>query len=238
MIHYIKMISKKPLWFCMLIFIVSLTFSAANAESNATIYGYVIDKDTGKPFNDITIELFSSSDHSTPVAVLSTDEKGFYNTTVPAGISYDIYVRLSKVNPSRTVYVGEGHVQRVDFEISMQSIGKKDIIEESGFSIVVVVAFAILAIILLDQMRLRRKRAIYEAEISEDATKKNQGEAKTKPEDDIDALKKEKERIENLVALTKKKYHKRKIDDESFREMIRDYQKRLIEIEEKMNEKK
>ncbi len=47
-----------------------------------------------------------------------------------------------------------------------------------------------------------------------------------------------KDRIQYLIELTKTKYYKRELDEESFRELIRDNQKKLIEIEVKINEMK
>lgn len=54
-----------------------------------------------------------------------------------------------------------------------------------------------------------------------------------KVKDEPDELKKfqeEKWRIEELIRNTKAKYHKREIDEESFREIVKDYQKDLMEL--------
>lgn len=45
-----------------------------------------------------------------------------------------------------------------------------------------------------------------------------------------------KERIEYLIKLAESKYHRRKLDEESFREIIRDQQKKVMEIEAKISE--
>lgn len=60
-------------------------------------------------------------------------------------------------------------------------------------------------------------------------------------EDEPDELKKlqdDKERIEELIKNTKTKYHKREIDEESFREIVKDYQKELVEINVRIEEMK
>jgi len=54
-------------------------------------------------------------------------------------------------------------------------------------------------------------------------------------ESELMKLKNEKDEIEGLIDLAKEKYHMRKIDQESFREIVRDHQKKLIEIESKMS---
>lgn len=212
-----------------------LLYSASAAE-NATIYGYVTDRDTGKPLDDIVVEIFSSADHSAPVASVYTDIKGSYNASVPAGQTYDIYVRLGKVNPSQSVYLAEGYVQKVDFEISMQSVSQTtSIIEDSGFSMVVVVAVVILVVILFDQVYLRKKRVMRDLEAEKKHLEKKLAE-EGEPMDELSSLKKERDRINYMVNLTKTKYHQRKLDEESFREIVRDYQKTLIEIETKIEE--
>lgn len=48
--------------------------------------------------------------------------------------------------------------------------------------------------------------------------------------DELDKLREEKEQIEELIRRTKVKYHKRELDEESFREIVKDYQKQLMEI--------
>ncbi len=51
-------------------------------------------------------------------------------------------------------------------------------------------------------------------------------------------LKNEKKQIEDLIETVKQKYYTRKIDEESFRKIVRDYEKKLIEIEMKIKESK
>ena len=55
-------------------------------------------------------------------------------------------------------------------------------------------------------------------------------------ESEIVELEKQRKELQDMVDLTKKKYHRREIDEGSFREIVRDYQKKLIELEAKMDE--
>jgi len=56
----------------------------------------------------------------------------------------------------------------------------------------------------------------------------------TQEESRLQELKRKRDEITNLITLTKKTYHQRKIDEESFREIVKDYQQQLIEIEGKI----
>jgi len=53
---------------------------------------------------------------------------------------------------------------------------------------------------------------------------------------EIKMLQREKEEIEHMIKIAKVKFHQRELDEESFREIVRDHQKKLIEIETKMDE--
>jgi hypothetical protein len=50
----------------------------------------------------------------------------------------------------------------------------------------------------------------------------------------VEELQAMKEEIERMTAIAKAKYHRRELDEESFREIVRDNQKRVIEIELKI----
>jgi len=52
--------------------------------------------------------------------------------------------------------------------------------------------------------------------------------------DELTLLQNEKDHLEELVKRTKIKYHKRELDEESFREIVKDYQKQLMEINVKI----
>ncbi|MFC2162722.1 CARDB domain-containing protein [Candidatus Altiarchaeota archaeon] len=47
-------------------------------------------------------------------------------------------------------------------------------------------------------------------------------------------LQKKKDEIEEMTAIAKKKYHRRELDEESFREIVRDNQKKIIQLEIKI----
>jgi Fe2+ transport system protein B len=51
---------------------------------------------------------------------------------------------------------------------------------------------------------------------------------------ELTQLQEQKEHLEELIKRTKVKYHKRELDEESFREIVKDYQKQLMEINVKI----
>jgi hypothetical protein len=52
--------------------------------------------------------------------------------------------------------------------------------------------------------------------------------------DELTKLQTQKDHLEELIKRTKIKYHKRELDEESFREIVKDYQKQLMEINVKI----
>ena len=60
--------------------------------------------------------------------------------------------------------------------------------------------------------------------------------SEVKTEDEKTKLQKEKERIEELIKKTKIKYRTRELDEQSFREILKDYQKELMEITLRLSE--
>jgi len=50
----------------------------------------------------------------------------------------------------------------------------------------------------------------------------------------VEELQQQKDEIENMMSIAKAKYHRRELDEESFREIIRDNQKKVIELELKI----
>ncbi len=52
--------------------------------------------------------------------------------------------------------------------------------------------------------------------------------------DELTKLQEQREHIEELIKRTKVKYHKRELDEESFREIVKDYQKQLMETNVKI----
>ena len=50
----------------------------------------------------------------------------------------------------------------------------------------------------------------------------------------VEELMRQKDEIEKMLDIAKAKYHRRELDEESFREIVRDNQKRIIELELKI----
>lgn len=89
--------------------------------------------------------------------------------------------------------------------------------------------------------RERLKMGLWErmSDKEEEETKEEKPEEKEKEdkgEDELLILKKREEQIKNLMKKTKIEYRKRKIDEVSFREIMRDYQKEMMEIEMRISE--
>ncbi|MFH0861351.1 MAG: hypothetical protein V1921_09135 [Candidatus Altiarchaeota archaeon] len=49
-------------------------------------------------------------------------------------------------------------------------------------------------------------------------------------------LRNKRKEIENMIELSKQKYHRRLLDEQSFREIVKDYQKKLIELESEISQ--
>ncbi|MCX6695124.1 MAG: carboxypeptidase-like regulatory domain-containing protein [Candidatus Altiarchaeota archaeon] len=198
----------------------------AIAVENAKIEGYVKDGKTGTPYKDVNIEVYQSDDHSAPVGSVKTDAKGYYSLPVQPGKYYDIYVRTGDVNPTQRTNSAtiEGGVYTLNFDLYAESTYSNVVVEKYGFWIVVVVSFIVLAVILFDMVFRRGKKEEYKSTHLESATVEQ-------PAESLDKLAKEKAEIESMIELSRSKYHKREIDEESFREIVRDQQKKLIEIE-------
>ena len=54
-------------------------------------------------------------------------------------------------------------------------------------------------------------------------------------EQELEQLQRQKKEVEDLIEIAKSKFHNRNLDEESFREIVRDQQKKLIEIESKIS---
>jgi hypothetical protein len=213
--------------------VILLIPSQAAAAGTASIEGYVTDKDSGKPFAGVQIETYNVSDHSKPVASSITDERGYYSMNVSPG-NYDIYVRTGKTNPWQSVYLQAGQLQSIDFRISMTSISDEQMTSSPLFWAQIILAGLILLIIVIDQLFFKRKRIL-----SDLAAERTKLEVELKKgdeigQDEIGMLKKDKSQLEYMINLTRTKYHQRSINEESFREIIRDYQEKLIEVEAKI----
>ncbi len=213
--------------------------SFCHAAQNATIQGYVKNQKTGMPNEGVWVDVYKSDDHSKSIASMKTDAQGFYSAEVPAGFSYDVYVRAGDPNPNQRTSnaVEPSGVYTLNFKIDSETNYSEVSMEKYGFWIVVIVAVLILLIILIDQLLLRKKRVMRELETERDKLKKRIEEGdKSEPGSELERLQKERDQIDYMINLTKIKFHKRKIDEESFREIARDYQKKLIEVEAKIDE--
>lgn len=221
-----------------MILLVSYIASQVTAQGNATIYGYIRDDVSGMPYTNREVKIFSSDDHTTPEAITQTNASGYYSMQVPAGRYYNVVVQIGEgfSDSSMTGMLAEGGVNQVNFIGHVETHVETRVIEKYGFWMVVVVAFVILGIIFADQIFLRKKRLLSELEQEKQKIEaKLEQNEKIDDVDDISKLKKERDQVEYMINLTKIKFHKRKIDEESFREIARDYQKKLIEIEAKLD---
>ena len=52
----------------------------------------------------------------------------------------------------------------------------------------------------------------------------------------VEDLKREKDRIQELINIAKRKYHRRQLDEESFREIVRDNQVKIIQLQQQIND--
>ena len=210
-----------------------LLLTQVTAQENAIIYGHVLDEKTGAPLNNVLVEIFASEDPAHPVVSDYTNDKGFFNSTVAGNKNYEIYVRLGEKNPKQSVYVTSGAIQEVKFMVSMETISEMDIIEQPYFLIFVAIAVLVIGVILFDELYIRRRK-ISALETDKERLK-NKIES-TVELDEVSTLEKKRDRIELMIKMAQLKFHKRQIDDESFREIVRDKQKDLIEIEARLSE--
>jgi hypothetical protein len=193
--------------------LISASLCAAAADF-ATIEGTVLDKNTGKSMPNIKVNIYKAEDHDQPQATALTDPKGYYSANVTPGSYYDVYLVIGDANPNlRTTHPVEASgTYTLNFRIDAETSYTSSVVEKYGIGLVAAVAGLIIALIIVDQLLLRRKTQ----------------------EPGIDELRKKRDQIQEMVNLAKTKYHKREIDEESFREITRDHQQKLIEIESKI----
>lgn len=206
-------------------------------DDQAFIEGTVLDANTGAPLADVQIDIYPADDHSTATASTATNQAGRYNATVPAGPNYDIYVRFGADHPRQQTGATSPNGQYIrNFEISQAATSTTQDVEKYGFWLVVAVAGLIVFLILVDQLVLRKKRVMSELErerlMLEQQIASHAGQADELTE--LAGLEKEKHKIEYMINTTRTKYHRNQIDEETFREIVRDYQKQLIEVEAKI----
>lgn len=182
----------------------------------ATIEGAVQDAKTGQSIPGVTVDIYSSEDHSSPLHTLTTDEKGYYSVNVQTGRFYDVYLRVGETNPNQRTPepVKQNGVYTINFQISTESSYADSVVEKYGFGIVLLAAGLLFLVILIDQAASMRK--------NKGPTSKD--------------LLREKQALQEMIELTRQKYHRREIDDESYREITRDQQKKLIELESRIKD--
>jgi len=205
----------RALWSVLIL--LAIAGCCAGQDGQAVINGRVYDaKNETRGIADMTVEVTASNDPTTVVASIRTDSRGYYSTTVPSGKLYDIWIRDVNPNPQQRTpsVVKDGDTSTFNFRVDIQSSYQNIILEKYGYWIVIAVAALVLAAIILDQMLLHRKS-------------KGPGLAE---------LKRQRDQMQEMVNLAKSKYHKREIDEESFREITRDQQEKLIEVESKIRE--
>ncbi len=218
-----------------ILFLVTALLATATAEQNAVIYGYVLDEKTGTPLDNVQVDIFMSEDPSRAVVSKHTDSRGFFNTSVQGNKNYDIYIRLGEKNPKQSVYVSSGAIQKVNFIVSMERISEQDIIEQPYFLVFVAIAVLVIGVILFDEVYMRHRKI---SALETDKEKLKSRIESTVELDEVSTLEKKRDRIELMIKMAQLKFHKRQIDDESFREIVRDKQKDLIEIEARLSELK
>jgi|GEM_PF-2637595 len=219
----------------LILFLVAFLFAAAGAQQNAIIYGNVVDDKTGKPLDNVMVEIFASDDPSKAVVSMYSDSKGFFNASVRGNRNYDIYVRLGDRNPKQSVYVTGGAIQEIKFVVSMETISEQNIIEQPYFLVFAVIAVLVIGVILFDEVYMRRRKI---SALETDKEKLKNRIESTVELDEVSTLEKKRDRTELMIKMAQLKFHKRQLDDESFREIVRDKQKDLIEIEARLTELK
>jgi uncharacterized membrane protein len=194
--------------------LVLAAFLQSVAAESATLEGYVQDGNTGKSMHAVIVEVYKSEDHSRVVNNTLTDGKGFYSLSVAPGPFYDVYLRMGggSHNQRTTEAVKADGVYKLNFNIVTESSYENTIVERYGLGLVVLVAILVLALIILDLAYSKRRSP------------------------SLADLKKEKEEIEKMVEISREKYHKREIDEETFKSISAGKQERLIEIESKIRD--
>jgi hypothetical protein len=192
-----------------------LAASCAAQEQYATLQGYVKDSKTGRSLADVRVDVYRSDDHGNVLTSAKTDERGFYSMQAPPGAYYDVYLRMGDVNPNQRT--GEPAAARgvytLNFNIASESNYQQSIVEGYGPQLAAAAGALILLAIVADQILSRRRRP---------------------REPGAEDLKRQRQQIEEMMALAKGKFHRREIDEESYREITRNQQERLLELETRL----
>ena len=215
--------------FCIALLIVWILLVHASSQGKSKIEGYVRDGKTGAANSGVRVDVYPSDDHSRPISYTQTDSRGYYSFNVPPGKYYDVYVRMGNVNPTQRTSSAtvEDGIYTINFDLYADSSYSNVVVEKYGLWLVAAVAALILGIIMLDILF----RLIFRGRRREAAPAPGKADAGA---DSMEKLAAEKNEVESMIELSRTKYHRREIDEESFREIVRDHQKKIIEIEARM----
>lgn len=183
-----------------------------NVIAEATIQGVVLDGKSGMAFSGESVVIYISEDRSKPYGQTVTDEKGFYLFRVEPGFYYDVYVRKGEPNPNQRTKesVKEDRVYTLNFNIIDDSTYTS--LESDSNIIWIIGAFAGIVILTI----------VYDMFFG---GKKNPSKKD---------LENERDELKRTINLAREKYHKRELDEESFRNIISAQQTKIIEIEAKI----
>jgi uncharacterized membrane protein len=183
------------------------------SSGTASLKGIVTDAGSGKSLEGIEVEVFETGDYSAPVAAAKTDDMGCYEVTVGTGRYYDVYLRLGSVNPNQRTpeAVREGAAYTLNFNIIRESSYEGAAPERYASVMLIILAFSLILL------------AVYDRVFTEG-----------RPKVSVDDLDRAKREVEDMIELSRQKYHRREIDEDGFREISKRQQERLIEIESKL----
>jgi hypothetical protein len=201
-----------------------------NAKTTDLFWVEILKGDESAPINHrVEEDLNAGEAIIVPVqGMLPYQKTGRYTLTVivdssPNSVRDNLIDESDEANNRETwtIFVGEAPSE----EIPVRGEDKKEDkpSEEGGGGAGIVLLFFALIIFLLAiaaffLSRRKQKKPVFDYDLQ------------------IKRLLSEKRTVEEMIELAKVKYHKRKLDEESFREIVRDNQKRLIEIETKIKD--
>lgn len=211
-------------------FLLVLILAAASsiAASDAIICGYVLENETEKTLDDIVVEARSVDGLNKYVALNYTNLEGYYCITVPPG-EYNIYVKLGKENPKKTVAVKEGEKEQADFMVNLRDRREE---KEGGNYLYLMVFLVLLLVVVLFYLIHVRKRTQLKQTKEEVSGESN----KYKEKDELTILKEESKRLMNMISVARREYEERKITEERLNELVSDYTQSLNEVNKKISE--
>ncbi len=87
----------------------------------------------------------------------------------------------------------------------------------------------------VERISKREKRSARGEKLRQEYWQKIDTVLGTDSEDELTKFRSEHDHLKGLIKLAEEKYHNHEIDEETFREIVKDYQKKLIELETRMN---